>query len=109
MSRYPLFILPRAEVDIAEIYNWLDKRSTVGAKRWFRAFEEALDRISISPLEFGFANEAARLKQPIRQLLFKTPKGRTYRAVFLFSDDNIFVLRIRGPGQPPMANDELNF
>ena len=106
-ARYSLFILPRAEDDLAEIYAWLCKRTVMGAKRWFLAFELALERVSVSPLEFGATKEAARLQKPIRQVLFKTPKGRTYRAVFLVSEDRIYVLRIRGPGQPPLANDEF--
>jgi len=35
-----------------------------------------------------------------RQFFFKTPHGRTYRGVFTVVDDEIRVLRVRGPGRP---------
>ncbi len=42
-----------------------------------------------------------------RPFFFKTPHGRTYRGVFTIVDDEIRVLRVRGPGQPSLEPDEL--
>lgn len=106
-GRYRLKILPRAQEDVAVIYSWLHARSPLGAARWIQAFEVATSRIAESPLEFALAPEAVILNQSVRQVLFKTPKGRTYRAAFLIADDVISVLRVRGPGQPPLASDEI--
>jgi plasmid stabilization system protein ParE len=106
-DQFRLLVLPRAEEDVAVIYSWLHDRSPSGAARWLQAFEVATSRITQAPLEFALAPEATILGQPVRQVLFKTPKGRTYRAVFLISNDVISVLRVRGPGQPTLRSEEL--
>jgi len=45
--------------------------------------------------------------EPIRHVFFRTRAGRTYRALFLLVGDEVRVLRVRGPGQPPVGPDEL--
>jgi plasmid stabilization system protein ParE len=106
-GQFRLLVFPRAEEDVAVIYSWIHDRSPAGAARWLQAFEVATSRITEAPLEFALAPEAGILDQPVRQVLFKTPKGRTYRAAFLVSNNVVSVLRVRGPGQPTLRSDEL--
>lgn len=105
--RYKLAILPSAQSDVEIIYLWLRERSQLGAASWFQAFELMLDRLADAPLEFPAAPESEPLQRSLRQALFKSPRGRTYRAVFLIEEDAVYVLRVRGPGQPPLTSDEL--
>jgi hypothetical protein len=44
---------------------------------------------------------------PLRQATFRTRHGRTYRAVFTIVGDQVRILRVRGPGRPPLEADEL--
>jgi len=99
--------MPRAERDINAIVAWLTRRSPIGARNWLVALERALDSMGTQPEAMGLALESSCVKSDLKQCLFKTAKGRTYRAVFLMENNAIVVLRVRGQGQPPLADDEL--
>ncbi len=101
MSR-TLRILERARTDVEVIFNWLVHRSVRGAISWYVAFRLASAKIADSPESFSEAAESAALGRYLRQAFFKTRRGRFYRIVFEFSDSEVFLLRIRGPGQPPL-------
>lgn len=44
----------------------------------------------------------------LRQVIFKTRAGRRYRFVFTVVDDEMRILRVRGPGQPGLTADEMD-
>ncbi len=100
-------ILPRAELDVDAIYFWLQSRSPKGSQAWFLAFEQALGRLATDADTCGSAPEAQRLNRDLKQCLFKTRRGRTYRAVFIIDDIEAIILRVRGPGQPILKVDEI--
>ena len=66
-----------------------------------------MDHVAINPERFALAPEDVPTKSELQQALFKTPKGLMYRAVFTVLDEAILVLRIRGPGQPSLTDDEM--
>jgi plasmid stabilization system protein ParE len=105
---FTLTILPRAERDVQHIFNWIAQRSPNGANRWYAAFEEAARKATVNPISCSVASEAAQLNVDLRQFLFKTRRGRVYRGVFKVVGNEVFVLRVRGPGQPPLDADELS-
>jgi len=47
------------------------------------------------------------LELEVKQILFKTKRGRIYRAVFHVKGTDVFVLRVRGPGQAPITKEDL--
>ena len=104
---YDVRILPRAEFDVQQIYNWIGERSPEGAHRWWLAFEEAIAGIKQQPSGFALALEAQWIDREIRQLLFKTAHGRYYRAIYVIVGNEVRILRVRGPGQPDLSADEL--
>ncbi len=104
---FRLRILPRAELDAQHIFDWLRARSPDGAVRWWFAFDEAVHKLTEHPNGYGLAPESGLASTEIRQFLFKTRRGRRYRGVFVIHGDEVQVLRIRGPGQPPLQSDEL--
>jgi hypothetical protein len=53
----------------------------MGAQRWRDAFAAAIDRLADNPLACGKAPERFRPTVDILQILFKTSKGKYYRAV----------------------------
>ena len=67
-----------------------------------------MQRVVEHPRRFPLApeNSLATLGE-VRQFLFKTRRGRTYRAVYVIMDDEVRILRVRGPGQPPLTDDEM--
>lgn len=101
-------IMPRAEHDFRHIFSYIEERSPAGAIAWRNAFEAGLNRLRLNPLICGYAPEHGAVSVELRQLLFKTRAGLAYRAVFFVEETNVFVLRIRGPGQPPLEADEIS-
>ncbi len=99
--------LRRAEHDVDEIFKWLRGHSPLGAQSWFQALEAGVERLATMADSCSAAPDAALLNRDLRQCLFKTTHGRTCRAVFMIADGNVFVLRIRGPGQPLLQDDEI--
>lgn len=104
---FRLRILPRAEQDAQHIFDWLKAESPDGAIRWWFAFDEAVHNLVEHPHGDGLAPETKSVPYELRQFLFKTRRGRRYRGVFVVVGDEVRVLRIRGPGQRPLQQDEL--
>jgi plasmid stabilization system protein ParE len=107
MSR-SLRFLARARADIDRIFGWLDRRSPQGAATWYDALFEAVGRIVEAPDSYPVAAESlSRWNRRIHQALFKTPRGNRYRIVFELTETDIRILRVRGPGQPPLRRRDL--
>jgi plasmid stabilization system protein ParE len=100
--------LPKAKSDVRAIFEWLYERSTQGAKAWIDAYDAALLRLKTDAGSLGFAldnNECPEFE--LRQIFFKTRRGRIYRAVYFIAENTVYVLRVRGPGQAPIDPDDL--
>jgi len=106
MSR-TLRIIQRARADVDDIFNWLVRRSIQGAIAWYFAFNRASNQILLSPETFAPAPESLPLRRELRQALFKTRRGRSYRIVFEVFETEIIVLRVRGPGQKPLQRRDV--
>jgi len=104
---FKLRILPRAERDIQCIFDFIAEQSADGARHWWNAFHEAACRAGDYPGRFPFAPENALSACELRQFSFKTRRGRSYRAIFAVVNDEVRLLRVRGPGQAPLCEDEL--
>ena len=104
---YKLKLLPRAERDVDGILEFLVARSVQGTIDWDQAFQTALDSVKRDPLRFALAPESLRYDREIRQVLFKTKRGRFYHALYSVVDATIYVLHVRGPGQRPLKEGEL--
>jgi plasmid stabilization system protein ParE len=103
---YTVVVLRRAQGDV--IYDRLAQRSITGAERcWYQTFRNAADSLRTNPTRYSEAPEAASLGYEIRQHFFKTPRGRAYRLLYLVASDEVRVLRVRGPGQTPLASADL--
>jgi len=107
MPKFGVRLLPRAAMDMQSIFDHIAERSQAGAKRWFSAFEETLQRLEANADAYGSAPEAEVLDRPVKQCMFKTRKGRTYRVVYTIEVSTVWVHRVRGPGQPSLREDEL--
>lgn len=104
----PVRILPRAEKDIANIFAWLFERSPAGAHSWLSDFELAVTQLQADAHAYGFAPETGLRGFELRQLLFRTRRGRTYRGIYTLQDNVIYLLRVRGPGQAPLTPSDLD-
>ena len=104
---YAVHIAPKAWADADSIFAWIAARSSAGASRWYAAFLSAARELSSDPDRYGMAPESEVLRRPIRQRFFKTRRGRVDRLLFVVQQDEITILRIRGPGQPPVSAKEI--
>lgn len=106
--KYRIVILRRARRDAREIYDWIADKSSSGALRWHSAMEEAIQRLRSNPLSCSRAEEADAITEyELRQMLFKTRRGLMYRIVFAVLSSEIQILRIRGPGQTLLTDEDL--
>lgn len=99
--------LRRAQADVRSIAHWLADRSPQGARAWLRAYDEMVRRLEQQATSCGPAYENEDCDLDVRQALFKTRRGRVYRALFLIEGGDVYILRIRGPGQAPVEPGEL--
>ncbi len=99
----------RASADADSIYEWIAERSPTGATHWYQAFLHALQPLQHQAESYALAPEAERLAVDLRQTLFKTRKGRTYRALFLITDEIVHIVSVRGAGQDFVTVDEIEF
>lgn len=95
------------EANSEEIYRWIAERSPDGAERWKTALEQAVSRIADSADTYASAPESDAFTEPVREILFKTRKGRKYRALFVVRGNEASVISVRGPGQDLIGPDDV--
>ena len=104
---YHVRVLTRAQHDVADCYNYIAERSPQGAASWFNRFAETRDRLATDADQRPLAWESAYVDYEIREMLFKTRRGKPYRILFTIQGDQVLVLRVRGPGQDYIPGAEL--
>ena len=92
-------VLRKARADVVEIYVWLAKRSEQGADRWYEAYLDAISRLETDAHMHAKAMESRKLKIDLRESYFKTASGNRYRLLFLITQNEVQVLRVRAPGR----------
>lgn len=100
-------VLTRAQSDVEAYYAFIAKRSPQGAASWFNRFAKTRDRLAIDAEMRPLAPESAHFDYNIREVFFKTRKGNPYRVLFTILDEEVLVLRVRGPGQDFVPEAEL--
>jgi plasmid stabilization system protein ParE len=105
--KYNVISLRRADDDVRHITRWIAERSLQGTDSWLDAYEQLLSRLAEQADSFPAALEDPECNVPLKDALFRTARGHNYRAVFTIVGDEVRILRVRGPGQPPLQDDEL--
>lgn len=106
---YRVAIHSRARRDVRSIIEWLHARSSAGAISWFAAYEAALRRVESAPAGYARLEESDSFRdRDLRQVLFKTRRGRVYRGVFEIRDREVRILRVLGPGQDWLAPGDID-
>lgn len=105
---YKVRILRRAQQDVAACYAYISERSQRGAASWFNRFVETRDRLAVDAASRPLAYESRFVNREIREVLFKTRKGRPYRILFTIAGDEVLILRVRGPGQDTLSPTDLD-
>ena len=105
---FEVYELPRAKADVRGIFQWLFESSPSGAKAWLNAYDDALEQLSSLASVFGPALEAKDcIEFEVKQVFFKTKRGRVYRVLYFIEGNDVYVLRVRGPGQAAVDPEEI--
>ncbi len=104
---YTVLLLPQAERDVVEILAWLHERSPRGAAAWSGRWMEIIGLLEESAGSCMLAPEDESHEAAIQQIIFKTRRGRPYRALLTIRNLNVYVLHVRGPGQDLVDPSEL--
>ena len=104
---YHVVLTSQAELDLNRIYERISRGSPKGAARWYQSFWSAIERLKKHPLSCALAFENDQFQEELRNLLFGTRRGRTYRALFVIRGDVVFIVAVRWPGERPMRPDDL--
>ncbi len=104
---YSLSIHPDADADAERIASYIGERSLEGMLRWLDAYEAAQAQIVGNPFLCSSAHEEPILSRGLKQILFKTPSGNRYRAVFIVDGNHATILRVRGKGQKLLTDQDL--
>jgi plasmid stabilization system protein ParE len=99
--------LPKARLDKQSIFRWLHQRSPTGAATWLRAYDALVERLEQDAHSFAVAPENKDCDFHVQQALFKTRRGRVYRVLFFIQGEEVYILRVRGPGQAPVNPEEM--
>ena len=109
MTEFRVEMSYEARTNLADIHAWIAESAPAGADRWLEAFEVAVFRLERFPLSFGLAPESEFCPKELRQILFKTRKGRVYRAVYFVDGDTVKITHVRGPRQRLIPPEEFDF
>lgn len=105
--RFSVRELRRAKADKRHIFQWLHDQSRAGAIAWLAAYDKMIERLAAQAHTFAAAYESDDLDLDVKEVLFKTRRGRVYRVLFIVEGKEVFVLRVRGPGQASVNVDDI--
>jgi len=89
----------RAERDVDHILSFIVERSPQGAATWAARWHEVLQELSETANQKPIAPESEDHDHEIHHVVFKTRRGKAYRAIFIIQDDLVLITHVRGPGQ----------
>lgn len=104
---YTILVLPEAQQDADRAFEWIEQRSSEGARRWYAEFLATLESLKENPQRCARAPEDALVAAEIRQITFKTRRGNVYRVLFHIRNTEVLILHVRGSGQPLLSPDEI--
>ena len=94
MKHYQVILLPAAERDIGEAYEWLAAQDAEAAVRWYNRLLEVVLSLEIFPERCPLAPETNFLDEKIREI-FHGRRQHKYRILFTVSENKVHVLHIR--------------
>jgi plasmid stabilization system protein ParE len=94
VKRHSVIILPSAERDIAESYDWLADRDADAAVRWYNRLLEAILSLEIFPDRAPLAPESKSLNREIREV-FHGRRQYKYRILFTVEESAVYILHVR--------------
>jgi plasmid stabilization system protein ParE len=94
VKRYLVIILPSAERDIGEAYEWLAEQNMEAAIRWYNRLLKIVFSLDTFPERCPLAPENKFLKTEIREV-FHGRRQHKYRILFTVSEGEVYILHVR--------------
>jgi plasmid stabilization system protein ParE len=94
VKHYLVIILPSAERDIGEAYEWLAEQDAEAAIRWYNRLLEVVLSLDTFPERCPLAPETNFLDEKIREI-FQGRRRNKYRILFTMSENEVHVLHVR--------------
>jgi plasmid stabilization system protein ParE len=94
VNYYQVIILPSAERDIGEAYEWLAEQDAEAAIRWYNRLLEVVFSLNTFPERCPLAPETKSFNREIRET-FHGRRQHKYRILFTMSENEVHVLHVR--------------
>ena len=91
---YKVIVLPSAQFELDEAYQWLLAETPQHAPVWYNGLLAALYSLEQLPGRCPLALESKDSREPVRQLLYGD-KHHAYRILFTIRDETVLILHIR--------------
>ncbi len=79
----------------------------MGAESLLRAYDSLIKRLHDDAQSCGEAPENADCEFFVQQALFKTQHNRICCALFFIEGEEVYIFRVRAPGQTPVSPEDL--
>ena len=106
MKRYAVIILPAAERDIGEAYEWLAEQNEEAAARWYKRLLEVIFSLDTFPGRCPLAPETKFLSTEIREI-FHGRRQHKYRILFTVSETEVHILHVRHGARLVLGEEPL--
>ena len=94
MKHYQVIILPSAERDIGEAYEWLVEQDAEAAIRWYNRLLEVIFSLDTFPERCPLAPESEFFNVEIREI-FHGRRQHKYRILFTMRENEVYILHVR--------------
>ena len=104
MKRHAVIILPSAERDIGEAYEWIAERDAEAAVRWYNRLQEVIFSLDAFPERAPLAPESKSFNRVIREV-FHGRRQHKYRILFTVTENAVHVLHVRHGARLALGED----
>ena len=94
MKTHQVNILPSAERNISDAYEWIAERNPVAAIRWYNRLMQLILSLDTFPERAPLAPENKSLRRGIREI-FHGQRQYKYRILFTVTENKVHVLHVR--------------
>jgi plasmid stabilization system protein ParE len=94
VKRHQVIILPSAERDIGEAYEWIAEQNAEAAVRWYNRLLEVICSLDVFPERAPLAPESKSFNREIREILHGRRQHK-YRILFTETENEVHVLHVR--------------
>lgn len=105
MKRHQVIILPAAEHDIGNAYEWIAEEDADAAVRWYNRQLEVIYSLDTFPERAPLAPESKSFSREIREV-FHGRRQHKYRILFAVTADAVHILHVRHGARLALGESE---